>query len=72
MVEWPCNIWIQPNKVNMNEMDCGRCNERDGLWTEGNKHETWSMSPGLKEMIWNMNNEVWTEGNKTKQEQWSW
>ena len=24
-------IWIQPNKVNMNKMDCGRWNEWDGL-----------------------------------------
>ena len=51
-------IWIQPNKVNMNEMDCGRWNEWDGLWTEGNKNETWSMKCGLKEIIWNMINEV--------------
>ena len=51
-------IWIQPNKVNMSEMDCGRWNEWDGLWTEGNKNETWSMKCGLKEMKWNMNNEV--------------
>ena len=39
-------------------MDCGRWNEWDGLWTEGNKNETWSMKCGLKEMRWNMNNEV--------------
>ena len=51
-------IWIQPNKVNMSEMDCGRWNEWDGLWTEGNKNETWSMKCGLKEMKWNMKNEV--------------
>ena len=52
MVEW------SGNKVNMNEMDCGRWNEWDGLWTEGNKNETWSMKCGLKEIRWNMNNEV--------------
>ena len=39
-------------------MDCGRWNEWDGLWTEGNNNETWSMKCGLKEMRWNMNNEV--------------
>ena len=39
-------------------MDCGRWNEWDGLWTEGNKNETWSMKCGLKEIRWNMNNEV--------------
>ena len=39
-------------------MDCGRRNEWDGLWPEGNKQETWSMKCGLKEMRWNMNNEV--------------
>ena len=68
---------MQPNKVNVNEMDYGRWNEWVGLWTEGNimKHdqwsvdlrkwdETWLMKCGLKEVRWNMNNEVWTEGNK--------
>ena len=40
---------MQPNKVNMNEMDCGRWNEWNGLWTERR---------------WNMNNEVWTEGSR--------
>ena len=30
-------IWVQPNKVNMNEIDYGRWNEWDGLSTEGNK-----------------------------------
>ena len=64
-------IWTQPNKVNMSEVDCGRSNKWDGLWTEGNKTETWSMKCGLKEMRWNMNNEVWTEINKVKYEQWS-
>ena len=39
-------------------MDCGTWNQWDGLWTEGNKNETWSMKCGLKEMRWNMNNEV--------------
>ena len=28
---------MQPNKVNMNEMDYGEWNEWNGLWTEGNK-----------------------------------
>ena len=49
---------MQPNKVNMNEMDYDRWNEWDGLWTEGNKTGTWSMKCGLKEMTWNMNNEL--------------
>ena len=51
-------IWMQPNKANMNEMDCDGWNELDGLWTEGNNNETWTMKYGLKEMRWNMNNEV--------------
>ena len=59
-------IWIQTNKVNMNKMDCGRWNEWDGLWTEGNKNETWSMRCGLKEKRWNMKNEVWTNRNEMK------
>ena len=37
----------------------GRWKEWDGLWTEGNKNETWSMKCGL------------TEENKMKHEQWS-
>ena len=32
--------------------------EWDGLWTARNKNETWSMMCGLKEMIWNMIDEV--------------
>ena len=39
-------------------MDCGTWNEWDGLWTEGIKNETWSVKCGLKEMRWNINNEV--------------
>ena len=39
-------------------MDCGRWKEWDGLRTEGNKNETWSMKCGLREMRWHMNNEV--------------
>ena len=39
-------------------MDYGRWNEWDGLWTEGSKNGTWSMKCGLKEMRWNMSNEV--------------
>ena len=27
-------------------------------WTQGNNNETWSMKCGLKEMRWNINNEV--------------
>ena len=62
---------MQPNKVNMNEMDYGRWNEWDGLWTEGSKNEAWSIRCGLKEMRWNMmNNDVWTEENEMKHEQW--
>ena len=49
---------IQPNKVNMNEVDYGRWNEWDRLWTEGNKNGTWS-------------NEVRTEETEMKHEQWS-
>ena len=61
---------MQANKVNTNEIDWGRWNEWDGLWTEEN-NETWTMKCGLKEMRWNMNNEVWNEGNEMKHEQWS-
>ena len=39
-------------------MDCGKWNEWDGLSTEGNKNETWTTKCRLKEMRWNMNNEV--------------
>ena len=44
-------------------MDYVRWNKWDGMWTEGNKNETWSVKRGLTEIRWNMNNEVWTEGN---------
>ena len=63
-------IGVQPYKVYMNEMDYGKWNECDGLPTEGNKNETWSMKWELKEMGWNMNSEVWTEGNEMKHEPW--
>ena len=33
------------------------------------KHDQWKC--GLKEMRWNMNNEVQTDGNEMKHEQWS-
>ena len=49
---------MQPNKVNMNKMGYGRWNEWDGLWTEGNKNATWSIKCGLKEIRWNLNNEI--------------
>ena len=44
----------------------------DGMWTERNKNETWSMKFWVKEMRWNMNNKVWNEGHEMKHEQWSW
>ena len=50
-------------------MERSRWNEWDGLWTEENKNETWSMKCGLKEMRWNINNKVWTEENEMKYEQ---
>ena len=68
---------VQPNKAKINEIDYGRWNEWDGLWTERNKNETWSISVGwkkwdetcgMKEMRWNMG----TEENEMKHEQWSW
>ena len=31
-------------------MDCGRWNEWNGLWTEGNKNETWTVNCGAKEI----------------------
>ena len=39
-------------------MNYVRWNEWDGLWTEGIKNETWSMTCGMKKMRWNMNNKV--------------
>ena len=60
----------------MNEIDYGRRNEWDGLWTERNLKnmnkncglrkwdEIWTIKCGLKERRWNMNNEVKTEGNE--------
>ena len=35
-VEWQRNM-STTNMVNLNEMDYGRWNEWDGLWTEGNE-----------------------------------
>ena len=77
-------IWVEPNKVNRNEMDYGGWNEWDRLWTDGNEmkhkqwsanwrkwHGTWTMKCELKEMRWNINNEVWTEENEMKHKQWS-
>ena len=49
---------MQPSKVKVNEMDHGIWNEQDRLLIEGNKNETWKIKCGLKEMRWNMNNEV--------------
>ena len=63
---------MRPNKVNVNEMGNGRWNRWDGIWTERNKNETWSMKFWVKEMRWNMNNKVWNEGHEMKHEQWSW
>ena len=69
---------MQPNKVNMNEMDYGRWMKKKwkkkNEWKEikkkkkkRNKNEAWSMKRGLKEIRWNMNNnEVWTHGNEVK------
>ena len=53
---------MQPNNLNVNEMDYGRWNE----WGGGN--EAWSVKYSLKEIRWNMNSEVWTEGNEMKHE----
>ena len=54
----------------MNEIDYGRLNEWDGLWTERNL-KNMNKNCGLKKMRWNMNNKVWTEGKEMKHEQWS-
>ena len=59
--QWGLNdhvMWIQTNRVNMSELDCGRWNEWNGLWTEGYKDETWTMKCRLKEIRWNMNSEI--------------
>ena len=47
---------MQPNKVNVDEMDYGRWNEWDGLWTERNE---------MKHEQWNVDWRKWDE-------QWSW
>ena len=46
---------MQPNMVNVNEIDYGRLNEWFGLSTEGNKmkHEQWSV-------YWSKWDETWT------------
>ena len=38
------SIWVQPNILNVNEIDYDRWNKWDGQWTEENemKHEQWS------------------------------
>ena len=48
-------------------MDYGTWNEWDGLWTAGNRNETWSMKCRLKEMGWNMNSEI---NNVTQETNW--
>ena len=46
-------IWKQSNKVNVNYMDCGRWNEQDGLWTEGNMdNKVWMEGNEMKHEIW--------------------
>ena len=50
---------MQPNKLNMNEIDYGRLKEIKM------KHGQWSVDwRKCDEMWWNVNNEVWTEGNE--------
>ena len=61
---------MQPNEVNMNEMDYGRWNEWDGLWTKGNKNETWSMQCGLTERS-EMKHEEWSVDLRKCGETWS-
>ena len=61
---------MQPKKVNMNEMDYGRWNEWDGLWTEGNKNETWSVKCGLKETYGWKWDETWTVTCGLKDMRW--
>ena len=38
-------MWVQPNRVDVNEMGYGKWNEWDGLLTEGNEneHTQWSV-----------------------------
>ena len=73
-------ILVQLNMENVNQMDYGKWNELDGLWTERNKIKldqwsldwkkwdgTWTMKCELTEMRWNMNNEV-TKKASTHQE----
>ena len=50
---------MQLNKVNVNEMDYVKWNKWDGLWTEGNKNEIWTIKCALKEMRWYYHNCVW-------------
>ena len=45
---------MQQNKINMDEMDYGRWNEWDGLWTKGNKHNQWDVDWGKSDETWTM------------------
>ena len=54
---------MQPNKLNMNEIDYGRLKEikmKHGQWSVDWRKcdEMWTMKCGLKEMRLNINNEV--------------
>ena len=48
---------MEPNKVNVNEINYGRWNEWNRPWIEGNKMK---------------HDQVWTEENEMKHGQWSW
>ena len=58
-------IWVEPNKVNRNEMDYGGWNEWDRLLTEGNKmkHKQWMRTEGneMKHKQWSANWRKWDE-----------
>ena len=47
---------VQTNMVNVNEMDYGKWNEWDELWTEWNemKHEQWSVEWRKRDETWIM------------------
>ena len=62
---------MQPKKINMNEMDYGRWNEWDGLWTEGNENETWSVKCGLKETYGRKWDETWAVTCGLKDMRWN-
>ena len=59
---------MQPNVVNMNEMDYSRWNEWDGLWAERNEKKVWTGGNEMKykqlSVDWRKWDETWTMKSK--------